>query len=51
MIKSAIIFIAWICSFKAIKKLPIGFYGIMDMSRNICDSAGSNGAGRSYDGT
>ena len=27
--------IAWICSFKAIKKLPIGFYGIMDMSRVI----------------
>ena len=35
MIKSAIIFVAWICSFKAIKKLPIGFYGIMDMSRVI----------------
>ena len=35
MIKSAIIFIAWICGFKAIKKLPIGFYGIMDMSRVI----------------
>ncbi len=35
MIKSAIIFIAWICSFKAIKKLPIGFYGVMDMSRVI----------------
>ena len=32
MIKSAIIFIAWICSFKAIKKLPIGFYGIMVMT-------------------
>ncbi len=35
MIKSAIIFIAWMCSFKAIKKLPIGFFGIMDMSRVI----------------
>lgn len=35
MIKSVIIFIAWICSFKAIKKLPIGFFGIMDMSRVI----------------
>ena len=34
-IKSSIIFIAWICSFKAIKKLPIGFYGIMDMSRVV----------------
>lgn len=39
MIKSAIIFIAWICSFKAIKKLPIGFYGIMDMSRVIFATA------------
>lgn len=35
MIKSAIIFIAWICSFKAISRLPIGFFGIMDMSRVI----------------
>lgn len=35
IIKSAIIFVAWICSFEAIKKLPIGFYGIMDMSRVI----------------
>lgn len=34
-VKSSIIFIAWICSFKAINKLPIGFYGIMDMSRVI----------------
>ncbi len=34
-IKSSVIFIAWICSFKAIKHLPIGFYGIMDMSRVI----------------
>lgn len=34
-IKSTIIFIAWICSFKAIHRLPIGFYGIMDMSRVI----------------
>ena len=35
VIKSLIIFIAWICSFKAIEKLPVGFYGIMDMSRVI----------------
>ena len=33
--KSLIIFIAWICSFKAIKKLPISFVGVMDMSRVI----------------
>lgn len=38
-IKSLIIFIAWICSFNAIKKLPIGFYGIMDMSRVIISTA------------
>lgn len=35
MIKSAIIFIAWMCSFKAISRLPIGFFGIMDMSRVV----------------
>lgn len=34
-VKSVIIFAAWICSFKAIHKLPIGFYGIMDMSRVV----------------
>lgn len=39
VIKSAIIFVAWICSFEAIKKLPIGFYGIMDMSRVIFATA------------
>lgn len=35
MIKSCVIFIAWILSFKAISRLPIGFFGIMDMSRVI----------------
>lgn len=35
VIKSAIIFIAWMCSFKAISRLPIGFFGIMDMSRVV----------------
>ncbi len=34
-VKSVVIFVAWICSFIAISKLPIGFYGIMDMSRVI----------------
>jgi len=32
-IKSFIIFVAWICSFKAIKKLPISMYGVLDLSR------------------
>lgn len=32
-IKSFIIFIAWIASFHAIKKIPISLYGILDLSR------------------
>ena len=32
-LKSAIIFIAWICSFSAIRKIPVGLYGVMDMAR------------------
>ena len=32
-LKSFIIFLAWICSFKAIKKLPISLYGVLDLSR------------------
>lgn len=31
--KSFIIFLAWILSFKAIKKMPISLYGILDLSR------------------
>lgn len=33
LIKSFIIFCAWILSFKAIKKMPISFYGVLDLSR------------------
>ena len=32
-IKSFVIFIAWILSFKAIKHMPISLYGILDLSR------------------
>lgn len=32
-LKSFIIFVAWICSFRAIKKLPISVVGILDLSR------------------
>ncbi len=32
-IKSFVIFLAWMCSFKAIKKMPISLYGILDLSR------------------
>lgn len=32
-IKSFVIFCAWIMSFKAIKKMPISFYGVLDLSR------------------
>ena len=31
--KSCVIFIAWILSFKAIKKMPISLYGVLDLSR------------------
>ena len=31
--KSFVIFLAWIFSFKAIKKMPISLYGVLDLSR------------------
>lgn len=34
-LKSFVIFIAWILSFKAIKKMPISLYGLLDLSRVI----------------
>ena len=37
-VKSAVIYVAWICSFYAIESLPIGFYGLMDMSRVVITS-------------
>ncbi len=37
-VKSFVIYIAWICSFNAIEHLPIGFYGLMDMSRVVITS-------------
>ncbi len=33
--KSFIIFVAWMCGFKAIKKMPISIVGILDMSRVV----------------
>jgi len=32
-LKSFVIFLAWICSFKAIKNMPISLYGVLDLSR------------------
>lgn len=32
-LKSFVIFLAWILSFKAIKKMPISLYGVLDLSR------------------
>ncbi len=32
-VKSFLIFLAWICSFIAIDRMPISFYGILDLSR------------------
>ncbi len=31
--KSCGIFLAWMCSFKAIRKMPISLYGVLDLSR------------------
>ena len=32
-IKSFSIFLAWICSFRSLKKLPVSLYGVLDLSR------------------
>lgn len=32
-LKSFVIFLAWICSFKAIDRMPISLYGVLDLSR------------------
>lgn len=32
-IKSFCIFLAWICSFHSLKKLPVSLYGVLDLSR------------------
>ena len=32
-LKAFCIFIAWICSFKAIEKIPVSVYGVLDLSR------------------
>lgn len=34
-LKSFVIFVAWICGFKAIKYLPISLYGVLDLSRML----------------
>lgn len=34
-VKSMVIFVAWVCSFKAIKTLPVSVMGILDLSRVI----------------
>ncbi|MBO4391557.1 MAG: EamA family transporter [Lachnospiraceae bacterium] len=31
--KAFIIFVAWICGFLAVKKMPVGVYGILDLAR------------------
>ncbi len=32
-LKAFFVFLAWICSFRAIKKMPISLYGVLDLSR------------------
>lgn len=33
LIKSFVIFVAWICSFRALSKMPVSLYGVLDLSR------------------
>ena len=32
-VKSAVIFLAWICGFKAIARMPVSIFGVLDLSR------------------
>ncbi|MBR1470220.1 MAG: DMT family transporter [Lachnospiraceae bacterium] len=32
-LKSFIIFVAWLCGFKAVKEIPVSVYGVLDLSR------------------
>lgn len=34
-VKSFIIFVGWMCGYKAMSKMPVSLYGVMDMSRVI----------------
>lgn len=38
-VKSFAIFVAWICGFYSLKKLPVGIYGILDLSRVLFATA------------
>ena len=33
VVKSFVIFLAWICSFRAFSKMPVSLYGVLDLSR------------------
>ncbi|MBQ9120869.1 MAG: EamA family transporter [Clostridia bacterium] len=33
VIKSAVIFFAWLCAFEALAKMPVSLYGVLDLSR------------------
>ena len=35
VVKSFVIFLAWICSFNAFSKMPVSLYGVLDLSRII----------------
>ncbi|NTV78669.1 MAG: hypothetical protein HGA25_05890 [Clostridiales bacterium] len=37
-LKSFVIFVAWICSFLAIKKMPSSMSGVLDLSRVLCST-------------
>lgn len=35
LLKSCVIFVAWMCSFRAIKRLPVSLYSVLDLSRVV----------------
>ncbi len=38
-LKSLVIFLAWICGFRAIKEIPVSLYGLLDLSRVVFSMA------------
>ena len=34
-VKSFVIFVAWICGFRALRRMPVSLYGILDMARVV----------------
>ncbi|MBQ6554974.1 MAG: EamA family transporter [Firmicutes bacterium] len=39
LVKSLMVFTAWLCSFSAIRKLPVSFYGVLELSSVLFSTA------------